>query len=95
MRIGVTTLGCPAWTLDEILTRLPAYGYEGAELRGLGPDLDLTQSPAFATFAAAERTRQTFQDAGLAICGLDTSLLLHRPRPGGAGAERGPGPGGP
>lgn len=73
MKLGVTTLGCPTWTLDEILTRLPVYGYEGVELRGLGPDLDLTQSPAFATPAAAQTTRQRFSDAGLTICGLDTS----------------------
>ena len=81
MRIGVTTLGCPTWTLEEILTRLPAYGYEGVELRGLGPDLDLTQSPAFATLAAADKTRQAFQDAGLMICGLDTSCSFTDPDP--------------
>jgi len=37
MKLGVSTLGCPDWTLDEILTRLPGYGYEGVELRGLVP----------------------------------------------------------
>lgn len=73
MKLGVSTLGCPNWTLEEILTRLPGYGYEGVELRGLGPDLDLTQSPHFATAAAAAETRQAFADAGLAICSLDTS----------------------
>lgn len=57
MKIGVTTLGCPNWTLDEILTRLPAYGYAGVELRGLGPDLDLAQSPAFATPSALAKTK--------------------------------------
>lgn len=79
MKIGVTTLGCPAWTLDEILARLPGYGYEGVELRGLGPDLDLTQSTHFATPAAADRTRRAFDDAGLTICGLDTSCSFSDP----------------
>ena len=73
MKIGVSTLGCPQWTLEEILTRLPAYGYEGVELRGIGPDLDLPQAPAFQTPAAAEKTRQRFSDASLAICSVDTS----------------------
>ncbi len=82
MRIAVTTLGCPLWTLEEILTRLPAYGYEGVELRGLGPDLDLTQSPAFVTPLAAAQTRQAFEDAGLEICGLDTSCSFTDPDPG-------------
>ena len=43
------TLGCPDWTLSEILTRVKAYGYDGVELRGLGPDLDLVQSPHFSS----------------------------------------------
>ena len=81
MRIGVTTLGCPTWTLGEILTRLPTYGYEGVELRGLGLDLDLTESPAFATPAAVGRTRRSFEDAGLVICGLDTSCSFTDPDP--------------
>lgn len=81
MKLGVSTLGCPDWTLDEILTRLPGYGYEGVELRGLGPDLDLTQAPAFATPAAIARTRRAFADAGLAICGLDTSCAFAAPDP--------------
>ncbi len=80
MKLGVSTLGCPDWTLDEILTRLPLYGYEGVELRGLGPDLDLTQSPAFAP-SAVEETRRRFADAGLTICGLDTSCSFADPDP--------------
>ena len=78
MKLGVSTLGCPDWTLDEILTRLPGYGYEGVELRGLGPDLDLTKSPAFDT-AAIEETRRRFADAGLVICGVDTSCAFTDP----------------
>jgi len=81
MKLGVSTLGCPDWTLDEILTRLPGCGYEGVELRGLGPDLDLTQSPHFATPPAAEKTRRAFADAGLAICGVDTSCSFTDPDP--------------
>ena len=80
MKLGASTLGCPDWTLDEILDRLPGYGYEGVELRGLGPDLDLTQSPAFAV-SAVEETRRRFADAGLAVCGLDTSCSFTDPEP--------------
>ena len=80
MKLGVSTLGCPNWTLDEILTRLPGYGYEGVELRGLGPDLDLTKSSAFAP-SAIEETRRRFADAGLVICGVDTSCAFTNPDP--------------
>ncbi|MCW3061339.1 MAG: Xylose isomerase protein barrel [Capsulimonas sp.] len=76
MKLGVTTLGCPNWTLDEILTNVKAYGYDGVELRGIGPDLDLTQSPHFATEAETERSRRRFADAGLEISTLDSSVTL-------------------
>lgn len=81
MKLGVTTLGCPEWTVEEIAERLPAYGYEGVELRGLGPDLDLTRSPAFQTLAALAQTRQRFLDAGLKVCGIDTSCSFADPDP--------------
>ena len=76
MKLGVTTLGCPDWTLEQILTRCKSYGYDGIEWRGLGPDLDLTLSPAFHTPAAIAQTRQAITDAGLEICGLDSSTRL-------------------
>ncbi|BDI30055.1 hypothetical protein CCAX7_21060 [Capsulimonas corticalis] len=76
MKLGVTTLGCPNWTMDEILTNVKAYGYDGVELRGIGPDLDLTKSPHFATDAETARTRRRFADAGLEISALDSSVVL-------------------
>ena len=76
MKLGVTTLGCPDWTFEQILTRCKSYGYDGIEWRGLGPDLDLTLSPAFATPAAVARSRQAIADAGLETCGLDSSTRL-------------------
>ena len=73
MKLSASTLGCPDWTLDQILARFKAYGYDGVELRGIGPDLDLTQSAHFATPGALEKTRQNFLDAGLEICCVDAS----------------------
>ncbi|MDQ2801094.1 MAG: sugar phosphate isomerase/epimerase, partial [Armatimonadota bacterium] len=73
MKLSASTLGCPDWTLDQILTRFKAYGYDGVELRGLGSDLDLTQAPAFATPAAVMLSRQAFAEAGLEICCVDAS----------------------
>lgn len=81
MKLGVTTLGCPTWTLDEILARLPGWGYDGVELRGLGQDLDLTQSPHFSNPAAIQTSRRQFADAGLTLCGLDTSCTLSEADP--------------
>lgn len=79
MKLATSTLGCPSWSLGEILQNVKAYGYDGVELRGLGPDLDLTQSPPFATRSAVEQTRHAFADAGLEICSVDTSAAFADP----------------
>ncbi|MDQ2687776.1 MAG: sugar phosphate isomerase/epimerase [Armatimonadota bacterium] len=79
MKLATSTLGCPDWSLSEILDNVKSYGYDGVELRGLGPDLDLTQSPHFATKSALEQTRRTFADAGLEICSVDTSAAFADP----------------
>jgi sugar phosphate isomerase/epimerase len=76
MKLGVTTLGCPEWTLQEIVTRCRSYGYDGIELRGLGPDLDPEQSPHLATPAAVAATRRAVEDAGLEVCGIDSSARM-------------------
>lgn len=73
MKLATSTLGCPDWSLVEILKNIPSYGYDGIELRGLGPHLDLTQSPHFATPSAARKTGRAFEDVGLGICAVDAS----------------------
>src|SRR5580692_8143758 len=76
MKISVSTLGCPTWTLDEILARCAGYGYSAIELRGIGPDLDLTQSADFATAGALAKTRRRIEEAGLAVSALDSSAKV-------------------
>jgi sugar phosphate isomerase/epimerase len=78
MKLASSTLGCPDWTVAEICERFPKYGYTGIELRGLGPVLDLSQSPAFAPSALSE-TKQAFADAGLSVCSVDTSASFADP----------------
>jgi len=35
MKIGFSTLGCPDWTLSEILATAKDLGYNGVEIRGI------------------------------------------------------------
>ncbi len=73
MKLGVTTLGCPALDTGRD-TDPPACLWlrgRGTARAGAGPGLDAVA--ALCDPAAAEQTRQAFADAGLAICGLDTS----------------------
>ena len=79
MKLAASTLGCPDWSLAEICANFRSFGYEGIELRGLGPDLDLTQSPAFATPGVATRSRRAIEDAGLTVCSVDCSASFADP----------------
>src|SRR5690242_8208128 len=76
MKLSVSTLGCPQWTLEEILSRCKAYGYDAIELRGVGSELDVTKTEHFCTPSAIAQTRQKIADAGLAVSAIDTSVRL-------------------
>lgn len=74
MKTSFTTLGCPSWDLDTILTKGSACGFDGVDFRGLQEDLDITTLPAFTTDLQA--TQKRFESAGLAVCGISTSLKV-------------------
>ena len=74
MKTSFTTLGCPAWDLSTIISQGSAIGFDGVDFRGLGDDLDITTLPAFTTGLVDTKTR--FEDAGLAVCGISTSLKV-------------------
>lgn len=78
MRLAFTTLGCPAWTLDQIIENAVSYGYQGVELRGLGEHVDLRQSPVFQPSERAA-VRRRFVDSGLTICCLGASSSFADP----------------
>ena len=47
MKVSFSTLGCPNWTLNEILAAAKDLGYDGIELRGLGEDIYLPDAKLF------------------------------------------------
>jgi fatty-acyl-CoA synthase len=47
MKIAFSTLGCPQWTWDEILTTASDLGYDGIEVRGVGNDLFIPKAKPF------------------------------------------------
>lgn len=71
-KLAFSTLGCPGWSLDEVIAGARRYGYDGVELRLLdgeiiGPDLPQNER---------ERVRKAFTKAGLPICCLDSSIRV-------------------
>jgi sugar phosphate isomerase/epimerase len=63
MKLSFATLGCPSWTLDQIVANAATLGFDGVELRGvagehIGPD----ESPD-----ARASIRRRFEKAGIGI----------------------------
>ncbi len=74
MKIAFTTLGCPNWDLDTICQQGRAYGFDGVDFRGYLDQIDITKLPLFTTQAA--KTHQRLTDAGLAVCGISSSIKV-------------------
>lgn len=71
----ISTLGCPALGLEEILTLAAAHALDAVELRAVSGTIDVPAAlaAAYGTPASlAERMRR----ASVAIAALDTSLVL-------------------
>ena len=71
MKLAFSTLGCPKWTLNQILENAVKMGFDGIEFRGLLDDIDITRRPEFTT--EFSKTRQMLIDRGLAVSCLSTS----------------------
>jgi sugar phosphate isomerase/epimerase len=80
MRLAFSTLGCPAWDLEQILAAAREAGYEGIEWRGYREEMELPRASIFTGVARAE-TRRRFRDAGLQFVSLGSSVRLSDPAP--------------
>jgi len=78
MKVSFSTLGCPDWTLPQILSVAVREGYDGIELRFVGGDAALWRRPEF-TGAGLTESVSRLSDAGLVVCCLDTSCFFHHP----------------
>ena len=73
--IAFSTLGCPGWDLDRILSAAEEYGYDAVELRGYLESMDLPLAEPFTPERRAE-TRKRFEDAGIALCCVSSSGVV-------------------
>jgi len=71
LKLSFTTLGCPGWTLRQVVENAANMGYDGVDFRGLLEDIDVSKRPEFTTGLA--ETKRMFADHGLAISGLAIS----------------------
>ncbi|HVY74083.1 MAG TPA: sugar phosphate isomerase/epimerase family protein [Puia sp.] len=83
LKLSFSTLGCPDWDFDKILTFASAHGYSGIEVRGILRQMDLPKVPEFAD-AQISGTLQKMKDHRLAFVDLGSSAEMHHE----PGAER-------
>lgn len=83
-KLAFSTLGCPDWGFDQVLSFAKQYKFTGLEIRGLRRELDLPRCPEFRDAAAIRASLGMLKDAGVRIINLGASTNLHLPE----GAER-------
>jgi sugar phosphate isomerase/epimerase len=77
MKLAFSTLGCPDWSIEQVVEQAARMGYGGVELRLLGAELVPADLPA----GERRRIRTLFDDAGLAICCVACSARFASARP--------------
>ncbi len=78
MKIAFSTLACPTWSLDTIVSKGREWGCDGIELRGLEDAIYLPRHPQLSG-SAVDRTREKIRSAGLTVVALGSSAELSAP----------------
>ncbi|MFT3947338.1 MAG: sugar phosphate isomerase/epimerase family protein [Agriterribacter sp.] len=74
--LSFSTLGCPDWSFDEILSFAAQHGFSGIEFRGLKREINLTKAPEFSA-ANIAATRKKLKQYKLRSINLGASTALH------------------
>ena len=75
--LSFSTLGCPDWDLDQVLSFAAQHGYKGIEFRGLKRQLDILKCPEFSGASNTAATLQKMKSGGLQVVNLGSSATLH------------------
>ena len=78
MKYGFSTLVCPGWQWDEIITAASDLGFDGVELRGIGKDIILPESKLFSE-TGIPAIQSSLARTGLQIPCLSTGACLSDP----------------
>ena len=75
IRLSFSTVACPDWTIDQVAKRAAEMGYQGVELRTLGPGgTGLASDPALSD---PQRVRDALGHHGIEAVCLTTGLYAH------------------
>ena len=80
MKIGFSSMVCPGWDLETVVTKASEYGFDGVELRGLRGELHLPLVPELA--GRPDRTRELFAEKHVELVCLGASATLDAKKSG-------------
>ena len=78
MQLAFSTLGCPDWPFEKVVTSASALGYDAVEIRGIGGEMDLGRIGAFQP-ESIEQSMAHLEKMGVKVCCLGTSSSFHDP----------------
>jgi len=78
MKFAFSTLGCPDWPIEKIVSEADRLGYDGVEVRGIRRTFDLSDAPEF-SHENVRKTRKLFEDAGVPVVSIDASSSFCSP----------------
>ena len=76
IKLGFSTIACPSYDVDQIIALAKASKLEGIEIRFLRGTVDLTSLDELSPRRIAE-TRRRFEDAGLKVVVIGTSVRMN------------------
>ena len=79
MPLSFSTLGCPDWDFDEVLSFASKNQYQGIEIRVIARQLDLPSLTIFNTPEKIRTARKKAEDSNLKIVNLGSSAAMHHP----------------
>ena len=79
MPLCFSTLGCPDWDYDEVLSFASKQRYQGVEIRVIARQLDLPGIAIFNTPEKIRTARKKAEDLNLKIVNLGSSAAMHHP----------------
>jgi sugar phosphate isomerase/epimerase len=79
MKLSFSTLGCPSWSLSQVIDTARSLGYDGIELRFLEGDDALWSRGELRGNGLAESLRH-LRDAGVVVACVDSRSFLHHPQ---------------
>lgn len=74
MKLCFSTIGCPDWTLHDIIATAKDLGYEGVEIRSVRGEVDATKMREFG--ADIQKTNRLLERTGIKLAMLSTNCAL-------------------